>query len=133
MSEFFWNKAKQKKGQFYSNPVYLSSLDKFTDVFQFSKTAREDIRIGFDGHIETQSSFIFDESGNILVDFIGRFERLEQDFKIVCNTLGVPIGEIPVIRASERDKDYRKYYSSYTKKKVMDFYAEDIEYGDYIF
>jgi len=74
----------------------------------------------------SQSSFIFDEEGSQLVDFVGRFEALKSDFQSVCETLGVR-AELPFLNASNRRRDWRSYYSSETQEMVADLFLEDIE------
>src|SRR5919109_135745 len=36
-----------------------------------------------------QQDFLVDERGRLLVDFVGRFERLEVDFREVCQRLSI--------------------------------------------
>jgi hypothetical protein len=43
------------------------------------------------------------------LDTVLRFERLEQDFKRVCNQLGIASEPLPKVNSGNRD-DYQKYY-----------------------
>lgn len=45
-----------------------------------------------------------DFNGNVIVDFIGRFERLEEDFSYVCDKLGIPKGELPKLNVGNYEK-----------------------------
>jgi hypothetical protein len=36
-----------------------------------------------------QSDFIYSHDGELLVDFVGRYESLQADFEHVCNTVGI--------------------------------------------
>jgi len=38
--------------------------------------------------IRSQHSFICDKGGNILLDFVGRFENLQSDFNLICQKIG---------------------------------------------
>lgn len=64
-----------------------------------------------------------DESPN--VDFIGRYENLEEDFSKVCRHLGVDakLGH----RNKSSHKHYSEYYDDETAKVVGEIYREDIE------
>jgi hypothetical protein len=78
----------------------------------------------------SQSSFIDDEDGRQLVDFIGRFETLQADFQTICETIGVG-AELPFLNASNRRQDWRSYYTSETRALVAEMFARDIERFDY--
>lgn len=84
-----------------------------------------------DGHIRSQSTFL--KSGDkILVDFVGRFERLTQDFSFVCDKLGLQDKELSHLLKMQR-KDYREYYTSGLIEKVRQRYRSDIEMFGYDF
>ena len=79
----------------------------------------------------TQTSCLVDESGNLLVDFVGRFEKLEEDFQAVCHRIGISVG-LPHINKMDRT-DYRDYYDEETRELTARLYAEDIERFGYSF
>lgn len=41
--------------------------------------------------------FVTDSSGNLIVDFIGRSETLQQDFDLVCQRLGIEPARLPYV------------------------------------
>jgi hypothetical protein len=51
--------------------------------------------------------------------FVGRFESLAADFNYVCRQIGLPIGQLPHINASKREKDYRTYYQNDRIKELV--------------
>jgi hypothetical protein len=67
-----------------------------------------------------------------LIDFIGRFESLQEDFNTVCDRINIPRKELP-----HQNKTNHKHYSEYYNKKTRDMiakkYKEDIEYFGYEF
>jgi hypothetical protein len=77
------------------------------------------------------SEFICDEHGNVIVDFVGRFESLEADFNKVCDMIGVN-RELPHVNRSVRT-DYREYYTDETREIVGSIAQADIEMFGYEF
>jgi len=78
-----------------------------------------------------QVSWITDEKGRLLVDFIGRFERLEEDFSRISRVLGVK-ARLPHRNRSDHS-NYRKYYDEETIGIVRQRYKRDIEFFGYDF
>ena len=83
-------------------------------------------------HIRPQCEFVCDESENWLVDFIGRFENFQEDFKLACDKIGLHTQELPRKNKSEH-KHYTEYYNDETRQIVAEKYAKDIEYFGYEF
>ncbi len=69
---------------------------------------------------------------NILVDFVGRFENLDKDFKIVCNKINLPSSELLWTNKSGHSP-YREEYDEETKQLVQELYQKDIELFGYNF
>ena len=86
-------------------------------------------RVTEDRHL--QSEYLCDRHGDLLVDFVGRYERLAQDFNEVSSRLGLETS-LPHVNATSH-RDYRSYYDDRTKALVADAFAEDIERFGYSF
>lgn len=86
-----------------------------------------------DTSIALQSDYLVDLHGNLLVDFIGRFETLGDDFITICQRIGV---EPPVLEHKRQAKDrsgYQKYYTAETAELVAQYFAADIAMFGYTF
>jgi hypothetical protein len=79
-----------------------------------------------------QIDYLIDENGTIIVDFIGRFERLQEGFDEVCCRLGRAPVDLPRMNASQHAA-YTEYYTPAMAKIVAQHYARDIEEFDYRF
>lgn len=66
------------------------------------------------------------------VDFVGRFERIEEDFATVARRLGKDV-ELPRINRSRVEGDYREAYSAAMRAAVERVYAADIKAFGYRF
>ncbi|WP_170265729.1 sulfotransferase family 2 domain-containing protein [Thiohalocapsa marina] len=82
-------------------------------------------------HFRPQTYFIADAEGDIKVDFIGRFEKIERDFCLIEKKLGCE-HELRKMNVGQH-AHYRDYYTKETKKIVYDFYERDIELLQYLF
>lgn len=79
----------------------------------------------------TQTSYLVDETGNLIVDFVGRFENIEADFQTVCNNIGVSSKLIHCNKTNH--VCYKDYYDADTIKLTGRLFAEDIERFGYVF
>jgi hypothetical protein len=79
---------------------------------------------------------IYAIDGNISVDFIGRFENLEEDLKRALEHVGLTLAtELPRAKTTSRhgNNPYRKYYDEDTRDIVGRWYAREIELLGYEF
>jgi len=79
-----------------------------------------------------QTQWICDANGKVIVDFIGKFEHLSDDFAAVCKTIGRPEVQLPHLKQSKR-ASYRDYYTGESKDIVAKWFASDIELFEYRF
>jgi len=79
-----------------------------------------------------QLDWFTDPHGNILVDFIGKFENLHDDWTTVSGKLGLK-QTLPHKKGSARNQHYAEYYSENTKKIIENKFRVDIEYFGYEF
>ena len=86
--------------------------------------------IGFDSHEDHQYTKAYIGSKQF-VDFVGKFESLDEDWPVIANTIGCST-ELPHKNAS-RHGDYRQYYDQAARKIVRDIYEPDIKLFGYKF
>jgi len=82
--------------------------------------------------VRFQKDFVCDEEGNLLVDFIGKFENLYEDYNAICKTLNIPDAKLPH-RNKSNHKNYKKYYNSITKELIAKAFKKDIDFFEYTF
>ena len=66
------------------------------------------------------------------VDFIIRYERLDEDFRTVCEKLDIPNVTLPTRNASSREH-YSTYYDDELKELVRQKFFDEILFGEYSF
>ncbi len=69
------------------------------------------------------------------VDFVGRFEVLDEDWRRLCEAISVKHRPLrrQGIRMSESPRDYRRYYNGKLRDAVAGYYADEIGRFDFEF
>lgn len=86
-----------------------------------------------DTSIELQSDYLIDLHGNVIVDFIGKYEQLEDDFEEACRRIGIRPPQLPHKRKATDRTHYRKYYTDETAGLVAEHFKPDVEMFGYTF
>jgi hypothetical protein len=115
-------------------PHLMEGREEFGDFLRW----RFDPERPLEPHIETsnrlQTDHLVDLHGNLIVDFLGRYENLLADFEAVCQRIGIRTPTLPHKRkASDRLQDYRSYYTDDTVGLVARHFAKDVEMLGYRF
>lgn len=124
LSEYFWEKTHFNESLNFNDWVKLKLGDLINHSENNTKIRQK--------HNLEQYKFIYDTSDNCLVDFIGRFEKLQEDFDLICDRIGISRQKLPHENKSEH-KHYTEYYDDETKQIVAEKYAKDIKYFGYEF
>lgn len=80
---------------------------------------------------QPQYVWITNKDGEVVIDFICRFENLSHEIDQVSKIIGRDIN-LPHLKKSKR-KDYREYYDSETIEIVNSYYEKDLEMFGYQF
>lgn len=67
------------------------------------------------------------------MDYIGKLETIEDDFKVLSKQIGLNLNELPHQNKSKKHYDYRDYYDAETRKIIYQIYQDDIERFGYSF
>jgi len=84
-------------------------------------------------NLTPQVDYVLDEDGTLLVDFIGRYETLAEDFETICGKIGIPTPPLPHLNRATERRQYREYFDERAMQFIADSYAEDIARFGYSF
>ena len=80
---------------------------------------------------QPQVEWLKDDEGSIKIDFVGKFESINEDFEQIKHAIGLDV-ELPHLNASKR-AGYQSYYDDETRDIVARWFREDIEQFGYRF
>lgn len=83
-------------------------------------------------HFKEQHKFV-NYNGEQIVNFIGRHENINNDFKKVCELTKVQYMSLEKINATAKKKHYSTYYNDEQMAMVGEIYKTDIELFNYKF
>ncbi len=71
--------------------------------------------------------------GQLAVDFVGRFENMQDEFNFVCDKIDFPRVRLRYSNKSTRKKHYSAFYDDASKRFVARKYERDIDYFKFLF
>ena len=98
--------------------------EQFRDVYKHRSFA-EYIRWRIDSGVIPQVAHMIDENGRLLIDFIGRFEFLERDFTLVCESLDIPVPVLGHLNRGPHNQEVA--LDTRTQQMIHDAYQVDFE------
>jgi hypothetical protein len=115
-------------------PHLITHIDSFEGFLRWKFDPARAPQYHADMSIELQSDYLVDLHGQRIVDFVGRYEVLVEDFEEACRRIGIRCPELRHSRrAVDRRKDYRGYFNDATAELVAEHYRQDIEAFGYVF
>jgi len=112
LSEYFFDRNAYRK----KNPISFEDFVKNLNYF----------------HRYDQMSFISDNEGKILVDYVGKYENLKKDFIYICKKIGIKKITLSAVNIT-RHRHYSTYYTEELREIVGNIYKRDIETFNYTF
>ncbi len=70
--------------------------------------------------------------GEIALDYVGRYEDLQESYNTICERVGLPVSELSKKNTSEHS-GYTRYYDDDLRHRVAEFYKEDLRLFSYDF
>lgn len=106
-------------------------LADFPDFSSFVKGWVNEENIHTWMHFQPQYHFICNEQDRVMVDFVGRMENINEDFKYVAQRLGCD--KSLVSKNTGNNDHYSHYYNKETRDIVERVYSKDIDIFEYSF
>lgn len=124
VSQHFYNLQKLARPHDVAAPLTCDDIlrtEQFLRVYrgcEWTKTA-------------CQNAFVCDESGHVLVDHLGRYENMSEEFSALSAAFGAT-PTLPRINTSIH-RYYKNYYSVDTRDLIQQLYCRDINLFGYEF
>lgn len=113
----------------HDKTAYIKYLKRYVNFQDFVLNGLDKKIINEIIHFTPQSNFICDLNDVILVDYVGRFENLEDDIGYISKKMGKKI-TLPHLNKSKTNSD-KFVYNDEMRKKVLDIYSRDFDILDY--
>lgn len=113
----------------HEKPLF-SEFANFSDFcIRFPETQWKD-----DVFLQSQATMLGCTKDSCIVDFVGRFENLENDFLTICKEIGLPHTSLQAHNAGKYDNaEYRSRYTPEARDAIASYYKEDVELFNYEF
>lgn len=82
-----------------------------------------------------QLGYCTDKDGSIMVDYIGRFEKLDKSWRYICNQINFK-KKLPHMKSGKKKNKkmhYSTYYDDAMRDVIADRFSRDIEHFGYSF
>ena len=116
----------------YEHQKHVKACGDFNTFMEWYHTSG-DPKANFGQFWHVQKNFLFDKDGNQLVDFVGRFENLQEDFEHVQKQIGLTQYQLRHHNKSRDNNSYRDAYTDKTAELISRVCKEDIETFGYSF
>jgi len=80
-----------------------------------------------------QTDFVCSPGGELLVDYVGKYETLASDFRTICEQIGIAPSLPHLNESSSAARPYQEHYTPETVELVRQAFAADIERFGYEF
>jgi chondroitin 4-sulfotransferase 11 len=128
---WYENITKERLDRYFSFTFVRNPWDKIVSLYHHFKVKESFKQFVLDGKSKYKRSMIAHSLPQYHyieftpLDFVGRYENLEEDWKFVANKIGV-CNKLPHINKSNH-KHYTEYYDDETIEVIRNEYKKDIE------
>jgi len=84
-------------------------------------------------HFYPQWYFVYEPCGRKLVDYVGRYESIDSDFRHVAESIGRPSARLTPRNVTGPRMSYQETYDHESRRIVEQVYRRDIEIFGYAF
>ena len=131
VSEFFWRiRVKHSFEPFFKLELKKENFERFVHHLAEVKLSYKKKNVLWESHFYPQTNFVY-LNGKLGVNFLGRFENLEEDIKKL-NFLLLKNKKFINNNKSEHEP-YKNYYNNTTRKIVEEVYKKDLDNFNYVF
>jgi hypothetical protein len=103
-------------------------------VFALEGASCESEFFEYHGYRYGASEYVLGDNGEIIVDFIARYENRSHDLKMIASRLKLDdFGGLCIQMATPKDKHYSEIYDVETREIIRRLYAKDIDLFGYEF
>lgn len=120
LSCYTWNNRRESRGRM--------KFDKDSFLRHWEQMKRYKVASQSESYF--QYDWIMDANGIRYVNFIGRFENLQEDFNVACKKIGIPCQVLPHLNVTNY-QSYRDFYTEEAKALVSEKYKKDITFLGY--
>lgn len=77
-----------------------------------------------------QADMLIDGAGELALDYVGRYETLQESFAHICGEIGIPPSELFRTNASQHEA-FASYYDEELIELIGEFYRDDLQLFGY--
>ncbi len=114
-------------------PHLVQNITDFPSFIRWKLDPERPYQYHIDTSIERQTDYLKDLDGKILVDFIGKYENLQEDYEEACRRIAIKPPPLPHKRKAKDREGYQGYYDKETAELIAGYFREDIETFGYHF
>jgi hypothetical protein len=134
--EFYNSRRKRRIGarDIKRQELYREWIQNFNHFLRDDDCLPRIIRSKHNKKFNPCYKYIYDKDMNLMVDFIGKYETINEDMMRIQSILGLPIETIPHNNSlKEKRPHYSAFYNEENIEIIRDLYSTDIEMFGYEF
>lgn len=121
---------KDQFSQFILNKTWAQGDDDRFNIID----GQHRYRVPAEGYLENNDRF-YSINDQLCVDFVIRYEHLEEDYNELCRRIGIPVTGLPHLKTGIRKqaRHFTEYFDNKTRDIVADSHKNDLRFFGYEF